>query len=53
MLLPAEENADMAYSVDPDAFMVATIYVAQGVMDQLVDFFEQTIEPLQMGMRMT
>ncbi len=43
----------MAYSVDPDAFMVATIYVAQGVMDQLVDFFEQTIEPLQMGMRMT
>jgi len=30
--------------VDPDAFMIATIYAAQGVMDQLVDFFEQTIE---------
>ena len=40
-------------SVDPDAFMIATIYAAQGVMDQLVDFFEQTIERPQMGMRMT
>ena len=40
-------------SVDPDAFMIATIYAAQGVMDQLVDFFEQTIEWPQMGMRMT
>ena len=39
--------------IDPDAFMVATIYAAQGVMDQLVDFFEQTIEQPQMGMRMT
>lgn len=39
--------------VDPDAFMVATIYAAQGVMDQLVDFFEQTIEQPQMGMQMT
>ena len=29
--------------------MIATIYAAQGVMD----FFEQTIEQLQMGMRMT
>jgi cell filamentation protein len=33
--------------------MIATIYAAQGVMDQLVDFFEQTIEWPQMGMRMT
>ena len=40
-------------SVDPDAFMIATIYAAQGVMDQLVDFFEQTIERPQIGMRMT
>uniref|UniRef100_UPI0020403829 Fic family protein n=1 Tax=Flintibacter muris TaxID=2941327 RepID=UPI0020403829 len=38
--------------VDPDAFMIATVYAAQGVMDQLVDFFEQTIERPQMGMRM-
>ena len=29
---------------DPDAFMVATIYAAQGVMDQLVDFFEEAIQ---------
>lgn len=34
-------------SVDADAFIIATIYAAQGVMDQLVDFFEQTIEPRQ------
>ena len=40
-------------SADPDAFMIATIYAAQGVIDQLVDFFEQTIEQPQMGMRMT
>ena len=40
-------------SVDPDAFMIATIYAAQGVMDQLVDFLEQTIEWPQMGMWMT
>ena len=39
-------------SVDPDAFMIATIYAAQGVMDQLADFFERTIERPQMGMRM-
>ena len=35
-------------SVDPDAFMVATIYAAQGVMDQLINFFEQTIEQPEM-----
>lgn len=40
-------------SVDPDAFMIATIYAAQGVMDQLIDFFEQTIEQPQLGMSMT
>ena len=39
-------------SVDPDVVMIATIYVAQGVMDQLVDFFEQTIEQPQIGMEM-
>ena len=39
--------------IDPDAFMVATIYAAQGGMDQLDDFFEQAIEQPQMGMRMT
>ena len=39
--------------VDPDAFMIATIYAAQGIMDQLVYFFEQTIEQPQTGMRMT
>ena len=38
-------------SVDPDAFMIATIYAAQGVMDQLADFFEQMIEQPQMEMR--
>ena len=39
--------------VDPDAFMIATIYAAQGVMDQLADFFEQMIEQPQMEMRTT
>ena len=38
--------------LDPDAFIIATVYAAQGVMDQLVYFFEQTIERPQMGMRM-
>ena len=40
-------------SVDPDAFMIATIYAAQGVMDQPADFFEQMIEQPQMEMRTT
>ena len=40
-------------SVDPDAFMIATIYAAQGVTDQLADFFEQMIEQPQMEMRTT
>lgn len=39
--------------VDPDEFMIATIFAAQGVMDQLVDFFDQTISPLQMKREMT
>lgn len=38
-------------SVDPDAFMVATIYAAQGVMDQLVNFFERAIEQPEMDTR--
>lgn len=33
-------------SVDPDEFMTATIFAAQGVMDHLVRFFEQTLHPL-------
>ena len=40
-------------SVDPDAFMIATIYAAQGVMDQLADFFEQMIQQPQMETRTT
>ena len=40
-------------SVDPDAFMIATIYAAQGVMDQLADFFEQMIDQPQIEMRTT
>ena len=39
--------------VDPDEFMIATIFAAQGVTDQLVDFFDQTISPLQMKREMT
>ena len=30
--------------VDPDTFMIATIYAAQGIMDQLIDFFEDAIQ---------
>lgn len=42
-------------AVDPDEFMFATIYAAQGVMDQLVDCFEKMIQApqMQMGMEMT
>lgn len=39
--------------IDPDVFMIATIFAAQGVMDQLVDFFDQTIHPLQMSREIT
>ena len=38
-------------SVDPDAFMVATIYAAQGVVDQLINFFERAIEQPEMDTR--
>ena len=38
-------------SVDPDAFVVATIYAAQGVMDQLINFFEWSIEWPEMDTR--
>ena len=38
---------------DPDTFMIATIHAAHGVMDMLVDFFEQAIDLPQMGMEMT
>lgn len=40
-------------AVDPDEFMVATIYAAQGVMDQLVDCFERAIQPMQLQMNMS
>ena len=40
-------------SVDPDGFMIATIHAAQGVMDQLINFFERAIEQPGMDMRMT
>lgn len=33
--------------IDTDWFMVATIYAAQGVMDDLVNVFDQLIEPTQ------
>ena len=36
--------------VDPDTFMIATIYAAQGVMDQLIDFFEDAIQIPHMSM---
>lgn len=40
-------------TADLDGFMIATIYAAQGVMDPLIGFFEQTIQPRQMDMEMT
>lgn len=39
-------------TVDPDEFMVATIYAAQGVMDQLINCFDRAIQPLQLQMNM-
>ena len=39
--------------VDPDMFMIATIYAAQGVMDYLVDLFEELIQPPNMEMKLT
>lgn len=42
-------------AVDPDEFIFATIYAAQGVMDQLTDCFERIIQPppLQINMGLT
>ena len=39
-------------AIDPDEFMVATIYAAQGIMDQLVNCFEIMLQPLEMTMDM-
>ena len=39
--------------VDPDEFMIATIYAAQGVMDPLIEFFAQRIQGPTMGLDMT
>ena len=42
-------------TVDSDEFIFATIQAAQGVMDQLVDCFDRTIQPpqLQIDMEIT
>lgn len=40
-------------TADMDVFMVATIYAAQGIMDYLVDFFEQVIQEPQMNTGIT
>lgn len=40
-------------ALDPDEFMFATIFAAQGVMDQLVDCFETALQPLEPNMKMT
>lgn len=39
-------------ALDPDEFMFATIFAAQGVMDQLVDCFETALQPLKPNMEM-
>lgn len=39
--------------VDPDEFMIATIYAAQGVMDPLIEFFAQKLQGPTMGLDMT
>lgn len=33
--------------IDTDRFMVATIYAAQGVLDDLIDVFDQLLDPTQ------
>lgn len=38
---------------DPDEFMIAMIYAAQGVMDPLIEFFAQRIQGPTMGLDMT
>ena len=39
-------------AVDADEFMIATIFAAQGVMDQLINCFETMLQPLEMDMGM-
>lgn len=39
-------------AVDPDEFIFATIYAAQGVIDQLVDCFDRAIQSPQLQMNM-
>lgn len=39
-------------ALDPDEFMFATIFAAQGVMDQLVDCFEAALQPFGPNMEM-
>ena len=41
-------------SIDPDDFMIATIYAAQGIVDDLANIFSELIEPTQeMNMTLT
>ena len=39
-------------AVDADAFMIATIFAAQGIMDQLINCFETMLQPFGMDMEM-
>lgn len=39
--------------LEPDRFMIATIFAAQSVMDQLVDCFEVVLEPFEHRQEMT
>ena len=39
-------------AVDADAFMIATIFAAQGIMDQLINCFETMLQPLEIDMGM-
>ncbi|MBQ3535089.1 MAG: Fic family protein [Clostridia bacterium] len=39
-------------SVDADEFMIATIFAAQGVKDQLINCFETMLQPLEIDMGM-
>lgn len=39
--------------LEPDRFMIATIFAAQGVMDQLVACFEDSLKPLEHRQEMT
>ena len=37
-------------AVDADEFMIATIFAAQGIMDQLINCFETMLQPLETDM---